>query len=432
MRLSPFLLFLLLTASLWASACGPKAGSQLPTPDGEAPVATIEMEVEIVFKDGDGESVMMGRSDLFEEGHRRLEALDNHGCALAFDALWKALPPTDTIYIASLYNAGLCYENRALWTDASDRFQRVIDQAGPTRDGLDATFRLAESSANLTRWSDVERLMAQALTRADLKHLDRLEAMYRRGMSLLGLGRNEEAEEAFKLCFRENTLAGPAAISEQHYLIAGCLYGKAVAYHMVFAQLQFTLPEEQMERDLETKRQLSRRAYDQYLRTMRTKNVYWGMLSGYMIGKLFEDFYYDILTSEIPDGLSDQELADYFVMLREDARILLDEAITVYRKTSTTSEQINTRNDWVIKAEERLAFLERYYNDEVLLRREEAQVVDLQARLKRNPSDPSAIRRELSTLFRPEPAAPKLAPASPTTSNAQSKYPTKTDQRDDS
>jgi tetratricopeptide (TPR) repeat protein len=413
-----FALALVALAALTLSACGPKVAVQDPTDPPEG--APIQMEVEIIFKDGD-QDAMMSRSDLFEEAHDRLARQDYPGCARAFDALWHALPSTDTLTFPSLYNAGLCYENTLDWPLAADRFQQALPLATPqSRDHLDTLFRLSEALANLARWDDVIAHTQAALLLPDLQHIDRLEGIYRQGMARIGLGQNDAAEDAFKLCLRENQIIGQASLAEQHYIIAGCHYGKALAYHMTFSALQFTLPEEQMDRDVDTKRQLSRRAYDQYLRTMRTRNHYWGILSGYMIGKLFEDFYYDILTSELPPDLSGQALTDYFVMLREDARILIDEAIALYRKTSVVSEQIHARHEWVLRAEDRLRFLEGYYDDEPLLRSEEAQIADLYARIQRSPQDAPALRHQLATLFRPAAAAPKLAPPPSTSPNPAS------------
>jgi hypothetical protein len=133
---------------------------------------------------------------------------------------------------------------------------------------------------------------------------------------------------------------------------------------------------------------------------------------------LFEDFYYDILTSELPADLDDQALTDYFMTLREDARVLIDEAIALYRKTTLVAEQIQQRNEWIDRAQARLTFLEGYYDDEPLLRAEEAQVADLYARIRRDPANADAYRRELATRFRPLPAAPKLAPPAPNTPEA--------------
>jgi len=355
-------------------ACGPPPAVHNPVPESK-----LLMDIELIVKQGE-DVHSMSPVELFKLASQQLKAQEYAQCARNFDLLWQNLEGTE-YFVPSLYNAGLCRERLELWSDAAERYLHLIKVDDGTRDGLDARFRLAECDANLSNWSRVEENMTATLAREDTRHMDRTEGRYRLGMAQVALRKLTEADEAFKTAIKENRVAGTSKLPDKNYFVAGAAYGRALVYHLMFSDVKFRLPEEKMQEDMTTKKELAQQAYSYYIATIRHKNQYWSILSGYMVGKIFEDFYYDILASEIPRDLTDDEVKSYFYALREDLRPLLERALESYEKTSAVSTQIGLDNPWVRRTEERMNRLRTYLNDPTLFDAEETAIIEWNQKL---------------------------------------------------
>jgi len=293
----------------------------------------------------------------------------------------------------------------------------LIDKVGNTRDGLGAMFRVAEVNIHQQKWRAIEDNMTHVLSHEALKHNDMVEAHYRKGMAQLAQHRELEAQKTFKDCVSRNRAGARAMLSNRHHLIAGCLYGQALVFHNLFDTMKFApkSPDEPMTKTrmkevMLRKKELAREAHNKYIKTIRTKNKYWAMLSGYMVGKLYEDFYFDILTAEIPTTLDNEDkLRGYFDELRAQLKPLIGEAVGVYRKTLVVSERIGIDNEWIEATEARLEHLQRYVEDSTLHRREEELIIELQRKRREGikGKDLAPLVDALEDL-RPLPAAPHV------------------------
>lgn len=404
--------------TLLAAGCGPRP--EVQGPDGSAGDEVIDFDTTILVREGAGEDevVSFEASELFAQASAELKAEDYVACARHFDALWRALPDSE-YFVPGVYNAGLCLERQERWEEAAERYLELIARQGDSRDGLDAYFRLAEVDANVSRWDRVVGHMRGLLARDDLRHLDRMEAHYRAGMALLAQRRLSEAESMFKDALRENLAADRARLPDGNYFMSGCTYGRALVYHFSAQDIAFRLPQDRMKTDMQTRIALGRQAYDLYVRTIRQRHPYWSLLSGYMVGKLFEDFYYAVLASEIPHDLNEDEMRGYMEGLREELDPLLDQALSAWEKTSAVSERIGFDNDWTKHAEERMTRLRTYRTDEATLRAEEEAILEWNRRMAEYrqvvpPGTLEPVDAEGNPLpLAPEPPAPKmpLAPA---------------------
>ncbi len=400
-----------LLLGLLVAACGASltaCGARQVRSEGPSEVVMV---LDPTFVLGQGEEArIVGPRELFREANKALSEGSFNLCARYFDQLWQNLDAMEIVGPA-LYNAGLCHERMEAWSQATERYERLIALNPASRDGLDALFRLAEVSANAGQWPLVVTRMQEALLREDLRHLDVMEAHYRLGMAQLATGAFAEAETTFSEGLRRNRVAGSGRLPGGNYFVSGCHYGIALSYHLLFAEIRFRLPESAMQAAMRDKKQLARQANSHYVRTIHQKNHYWSILSGYMVGKLFEDFYYDIISAEIPRDLSEEEVDAYFSSLREELRPLLEQALAAYEKTSAVSERIGFRNDWVKVTDERMQRLRAYMDDEQEQRSEEERIREWNRQLRELDEAREAAPTHGTLLVEPPPPPMPVAKA---------------------
>lgn len=375
--------------------------------------ATLDADVEIVLT-LDGVTKGWAPQALFDEALRRLDVNDTRGCSEAFDALWRGLEPEDEWYASGLFNAALCHQRRGDLQGASERFGALASAAGVSRLGLEARLRRAAVDARRDAWREVSETLSALEPDFDLllEPADRLERSFRMGMAMIALQRSADAEAWFQRCLKENTLSGRAAQDDKHEFVSGCHYGKGLVYHMQFAALQLDRHGPKLRRGLQAKKHAMRRVFDQYDRVINTHNTYWMILAGYMIGKLYEDFYFDLLSVEVDPSLNDDPdaLGGYFDRLRQEFEPAIDDALLVYRKTDEVNTKAGLKNTWGSRARARAAYLSSYRADAVLLREQERYIVEMGHALRgdqlsHDPRDFNCIHDPL----RPAAAAPLLA-----------------------
>ena len=133
-----------------------------------------------------------------------------------------------------------------------------------------------------------------------------------------------------------------------------------------------------MGNDLQEKAELFMAAQHNYIRALSYHHPKWSMAAGYMIGRLYEDFYKDILSAEIPDDLTQEHLTLYFEELRTQIRPLMVRAVQVYEKNLSLSERIGTsagENEWVAVTSQHLERLRMYLDDPATQQRAERFVM---------------------------------------------------------
>jgi len=173
----------LILITVLCASCGKQPDPTINPVDGlgEEGAQLLQFPTEIIVR-VDGEDRQLIDEELFDIAKAKLDEGDFKDCARLFDVLWKALEePTYELWVPSLYNAGLCYERGEQFARAEDRYQRLIDKVGHTRDGLDAMFSVAEVNIHQQKCRAIEDTMTHVLSHEDLKHNDMVEAHYRKG-----------------------------------------------------------------------------------------------------------------------------------------------------------------------------------------------------------------------------------------------------------
>ncbi len=300
-------------------------------------------------------------------------------------------------YLPALYNAGLSYEKLERWDLAATYYKRIIDEFPNEKDAKDAYYRLANAYDKTDQNQKVVDLMTRVLLRKNINTFDRIEAYDRRSNALLQLGHYKEAADGFRTLLELNKKAAPdQRLAEDSNLIVEAYFGLGRSYHLRVRQIKLVLPTERMGEDLKKKARLFTAAQANYIEALRHHHPQWSVAAGYMIGKLYEDFYTDIFNAEIPDTLTDEQVAMYFEELRKHIRPLMERALDVYKRNLSMSRRIgesDAKNRWVAQTEVKIQRLRDFMDDPITQRR--AEMLVAHGHRVEHPWDPHEIAVDL-------------------------------------
>lgn len=287
--------------------------------------------------------------------------------------------PESRFFIPSLFNTGLGSEKLERWEEAAQSYRTIIERAPTKPDAKDAYFRLANVYARLDRHTEIIELMTEVMLRPDVEHFDRIEAHARRSMALLENNQPVEAEDGFRTLLQLNREADISQrLNDNAEYIVQAQFGMGRALHAQVLTIPLVLPTEQMGEDLQTKANLFLRAQSSYIQALRVHHPQWSVAAGYMIGRLYEDFYLDILSAEIPASLTEEQVTLYFDELRKQLRPLMVRAIQVYEKNLSLSKRIAgppSQSEWTQASNVHLQRLKSYLDDPFTQRRAERLVI---------------------------------------------------------
>ena len=348
-------------------------------PKGQTPSERVDLDPMLFRPNADGSpGEALDSSEVFERAYTAFSARNYDEASENYDLIIKYFEDS-RFYLPSLYNAGLSYERLERWEEAAQRYRLVIEKFPDKPDARDAYYRLAAAEEQLGRYEQVVELMTNVLLRPELTTFDRVEAHVRRANGLLELKQLEEAVNGFATAIDINDDAPPEQrLQGNSHLLVQAYFGMGRAYHLEVSGIKLVLPPERMGEDLKEKADLFLRAQSSYIKALSYHHPHWSMAAGYMIGRLYEDFYSDIFEAEIPDDLSSEAVGFYFDELRKQIRPLMVRAVQVYEKNLSLSRRIGTTSDdntWVADTEKHLGRLKAYLDDPTTQKRAERFVM---------------------------------------------------------
>lgn len=379
---------MLLAIAITASACGakqqPAAEAPLRESDG---IAVIEMEPMVirahVAADGTQRIAASALRDLFDEATAYYQAGDYVDAIRLYQIVLDATD--EEIWSkAAMYNMGLSWESLGAWEEAAQTFDDIIAFFPTSAEARDAHFRLAEALAWLGEFQRVPPLMTSAMQRPDLDTDRRLEALVRSGTANFELRRFTAAERELGRALTLDEDDRSEAMHAVRAIRRGRVATRAVAqanfllgriYHEIFSEIRMLLPVERYKRDLADKQRLFEQALDWYTRAVRTGDVYWAPQAGFMMGKLYEDAYFDILASELPEHFTEEQHQIYFDAMREYLADTLDRSIRMYEQALGMSYRMGSQDPVIDRLLEAIARLQSYRDSQDGWEEEHLQVI---------------------------------------------------------
>ena len=368
----PTTLAILLCLATALSAC---AGAQKTS--GSAPSEVVDLDPMLV-RPGAGPDESIDVNDLFDRAYRAFGNRMYEDATRDYETIVRYFPKS-RFYLPSLYNAGLAYEKLERWDQAARVYRTIVTEFPGKDDTTDAFYRLAVALEALQEHQSIVDLMTEVLLRPNINTFDRVEAHVRRANALLALADYNGAVDGFRNALIINDRAVPEEkLAPDAHFVVQSYFGIGRAHHHMVAAIPLVLPPERMGADLQKKAELFMTAQVNYIRALGRHHPQWSMAAGYMIGRLYEDFYRDIFTAEIPDDLTEQHLSLYFEELRKQLRPLMERAVQVYEKNLSLSKRIVRKdgNEWVAETEKHLGRLKAYLDDPVTQQRAERFVLN--------------------------------------------------------
>ncbi len=349
------------------------------TQSGALPQERMDLDPMLIRPGANGQPTeALDSNDVFAQAYTAFSARNYEVAAENYDLIIRYFPDS-RFYLPSLYNSGLAYEKLERWEEASDRYREVITKFPTESDARDAFYRLASSEEHLLRYEAVVELMTQVLLRPELTTFDRIEAHVRRANALVEIGNLDEAVNGYQTALTINAEApGEQKLQPGSHFLVQTYFGLGRVFHLQVSAIKLVLPTERMGEDLKEKADLFLRAQSAYIKALSFHHPHWSMAAGFMIGRLYEDFYSDVFEAEIPADLSAEAVGFYFDELRKQIRPLMVRAVQVYEKNLSLSRRMGTSaddNTWVADTQKHLDRLKAYLDDATTQRRAERFVM---------------------------------------------------------
>lgn len=335
--------------------------------DEEAPSEKIEVGPMLVEANDKGEvRKTVDAKEVFDKAYTAYSARRYEEAAEHYKMIVDYFPDS-RFYQPSLYNGGLAYEKIERWSTAARMYRTILEDFPDDSNAKDAYYRLAEVYKQTDQHEMIVELMTKLMLREGLEAFDRIEAHARRSNALLEIGQFKQAEQGFEnlLEINREASADDRLASDSRYIVQAH-FGLGRVHHERLKSIALELPTEKMGEDLDRKGKLLLDAQMHYLDALRQHHPHWSVASGYMIGQMYEDFYSDIFSAEIPDDLNDEQVALYFEELQDQIRPLVKRAIEVYEKNLSLSARIGEtpeNNQWVAQTSRSLDRMKEFLNN---------------------------------------------------------------------
>jgi tetratricopeptide (TPR) repeat protein len=337
-------------------------------PDAAAPPATtvIEFEETLIRVDaralGEDRVKVFELPDLFQEANDYLVA-DDFANALRLYRFILENFEDDAYRRVTTYNSGLACEGLADWTCAASAYRQVLARWPASDDARFAFERLGISLWQLGEYEAIPAVVEAQLQRADISLMQEVDAHLLLGSALLELRRFTEAQVELRrvLTLNERGLRAwsPGVSPERERPheanapeIARAHFGIGRVYHELFSRIRLVLPQDRLKNDLLQKTALFGQAQEAYLDAVRTGNPDWAPAGGFMVGQLYEDFYFDVLASEVPRNFTPLQLEVYFEELRRFIRPAMEKARRIYELNVGLAQRLGARGSWLEESEE--------------------------------------------------------------------------------
>jgi len=325
---------------------GPRTGPDGPL-DPDNVLDPIHIQAE-----RDGERIVLDAYDangLFERAAAHLRKGQCDLAAVVYTKLIGEFADSDLVE-PSLYNRGLCLDQLERYQEAASSYSELVERFPESSDVTDALFRQAGSYEKLEAWENAIGVFDRLLTeRRDLRGVERVEALARKGSAQLQLDQPEQARLTLEEAVRTYRMGKGISPTDSvfHYSMAQFKLGEIV--HAEMRQVELPPDEEQLEELLEKKAQLLLDAQRLYTKVIRIGQAHWAAAAAYRIGALYHHLWVDILSAPPPEDLNEEEQEIYFEILRERIRVLLKKAVVQWERTLKLAIRLGLDNEWIEK-----------------------------------------------------------------------------------
>ena len=294
----------------------------------------------------------------------------------------------------ALFNAAVCYQKAEDIASAAACFEKIVTLYPQSKYHGDALLVPLTYYEQSEQWDRI------------LEHLDRIyqkdpksplaqESLYKTARKLRSKGQDERAREVFTLyanrypqdsakrleiaylqaemdekrgAFQEalagyrrflddyeKTRKSDPALSVDPFSLACAQFRVLEPTFQDYGGIQLREP---LKQNLAKKQALLDRLVDGYMKTAQYGAGEYATASAYRVGEVYENFWKSFLESQVPGDLSQEELAVYRDLLKQQATPYLEKAVAAYRVTLEKAREKNVFNPWVLSSYSHLSALD--------------------------------------------------------------------------
>ena len=346
----------LLSNCAWLLAC---AGTQQqPTTPKQAEVVNMEAMRITAHAGPDGAFTLEAydAEELYDFATNHFQQKRCDSAVTAYDRLVAEFPESHFVGPA-LFNAGLCLQATSDFAGAAEHYRRLLELRPTSDDVLFASLRLAEVLVQLQEYDAALATADQVLSRTELSHYDRLEAMARRSQALLGQGKLDDAEAYAKSALSYFRTHSKEEEFADEFFAAANNFVVAEAYRMRAEAVVFPEDLEGQKNALLKRAEFVVEAQRQYSNTIsfvHVDNYHWMTASGYRIGQTYDDLWHAVMNAPVPAHLPPDATQVYREELAKLIKPLIRHAIRYWEMTLMLVERTGIKNAWTDKTRQDL------------------------------------------------------------------------------
>ena len=284
------------------------------------------------------------------EASQAYEALGNLELAASILEKFVEKYPNSRLAEMCILRSAKYREDLGQYDRAAQDYLRLKNLDSPNK--TDGIFLAAQNYFKAEKWKQAIEAFRTYLQQAnDLNHA--IEAQCKIGLALYKLDRDQEAKRAF-----QNTVKifedAPNRQELNTYYVAEAQFMLGEIDYIRFAAIDLTPP---LKKNLNRKTQILRSVLKNYTAAAKYRVAEWTTAASYRIGKVFEEFANAILTSPIPENLTQEEALAYEMQLRKLAFPFQKKALDAYQANVKLAEKNGIQNRWVTLSKSHLAML---------------------------------------------------------------------------
>jgi len=295
---------------------------------------------------------------LFMDGAGAFEEKNHVEAARKFGILIQRFPES-RLAKPALYNRGMALLAIPRPGESADVFQEYVRRFPGEPDTVDAWHKLGQAWSEAGEWKMAYDTLSERLEMEPLTLMQEVEIRATSARCARMLGRHEEARDQSSAVKALHDKHKNLPEMKGNYHVAMASFEGAETYRDRFVRIKFVLPVEKMEKDLIEKANLFLKAQSGYLQTIRLRNTYWGVKAGVRVGRLYEEFYNDIMSAEVPPELAPDEVEIYLAELRKRTRPMVQKAVVAYESNMALARMYGARDDWFGDTKDRLEKLKK-------------------------------------------------------------------------
>jgi predicted negative regulator of RcsB-dependent stress response len=252
----------------------------------------------------------------------------------------------------SLFNIAAIFDKQGDLPATIAALRELVAAYPSSRESVEGHLYIAALQSEKAQWPDALATLDAVLARTNLTFADRVEAHARRGYVLVELGRHDAADAALTAAVADWRRAPRI---EDPYYIAMAHYYRGELAHRRFAASPIRLPDEQLAKDLETRRVLAGQAYDRWKESLQHRHAYWATASGYQMSQIFVELWEVTVKAPYPTKLDSAQRGRYVAEVHERVRVHLEKALEGHRMNVELAKAYGVETTWSKGSEARAA-----------------------------------------------------------------------------